>query len=60
LQDEITGTENGTNVVFLQTTVDAGDHFNYHRLDAQVALARPEPIASRNYHKFSQREVERF
>jgi hypothetical protein len=27
LQDEITGTENGTHVVFLQTTVDAGDHF---------------------------------
>jgi hypothetical protein len=28
LQDELTGTENGTNVVFLHTTVDDGDHFN--------------------------------
>jgi len=27
LQDEITGTENGTNIVFLHTTVDDGDHF---------------------------------
>src|SRR5436309_5703565 len=27
LQDELTGTENGTNVVFLHTTVDDGDHF---------------------------------
>ena len=27
LQDELTGTENGTNVVSLHTTVDDGDHF---------------------------------
>lgn len=27
LQDELTGTENDTNVVFLHTTVDDGDHF---------------------------------
>jgi hypothetical protein len=27
MQDELTGTENGTNVVFLQTTVDDGDRF---------------------------------
>jgi hypothetical protein len=27
LQDELTGTEKGTNVVFLHTTVDNGDHF---------------------------------
>jgi Domain of unknown function (DUF4190) len=27
LQDEISGTEKGTNVVFLRTTVDDGDHF---------------------------------
>jgi bacterioferritin (cytochrome b1) len=27
LQDEITGTENGVNVVFLHTTVDDGDDF---------------------------------
>ena len=27
LQDELAGTENGTNVVFLHTTVDDGDHF---------------------------------
>jgi hypothetical protein len=27
LQDELTGTEKGTNVVFLHTTVDDGDHF---------------------------------
>jgi hypothetical protein len=27
LQDELTGTENGANVVFLHTTVDDGDHF---------------------------------
>ena len=28
LQDELTGTEKGTNVVFLHTTVDDGDHFH--------------------------------
>jgi hypothetical protein len=27
LQDELTGTEKGTNAVFLHTTVDDGDHF---------------------------------
>jgi hypothetical protein len=27
LQDELTGTEKGTNVVFLHTPVDDGDHF---------------------------------
>ena len=27
LQDELTGTEKGTNVVLLHTTVDDGDHF---------------------------------
>jgi len=27
IQDELTGTEKGTNVVFLHTTVDNGDHF---------------------------------
>jgi hypothetical protein len=27
MQDELTGTENGANVVFLHTTVDDGDHF---------------------------------
>ena len=27
MQDELTGTEKGTNVVFLHTTVDDGDHF---------------------------------
>jgi hypothetical protein len=27
LQDELTGTKNGTNVVFLHTTLDDGDHF---------------------------------
>jgi len=27
MQDELSGTENGTNVVFLHTTVDDGDHF---------------------------------
>ncbi|MEP6586571.1 MAG: hypothetical protein ABJB70_07570 [Candidatus Udaeobacter sp.] len=27
LQDELTGSEKGTNVVFLHTTVDDGDHF---------------------------------
>jgi hypothetical protein len=27
MQDELSGTENGTNVVFLHTTVDEGDHF---------------------------------
>ena len=27
MQDEISGTEKGTNVVFLHTTVDDGDHF---------------------------------
>ena len=27
LQDELSGTESGTNVVFLHTTVDDGDHF---------------------------------
>jgi hypothetical protein len=28
LQDELTGTEKGTNVVFLHTTVDDRDHFH--------------------------------
>jgi hypothetical protein len=28
LQDELSGTENGTNVVFLHTTVDDDDQFN--------------------------------
>ena len=32
LQDELTGTEKGTNVVFLHTTVDDGDHFQPRRL----------------------------
>jgi hypothetical protein len=27
LQDELTGTEKGTNFVFLHTTVEDGDHF---------------------------------
>jgi hypothetical protein len=27
LQDELSGTEKGTNVVLLHTTVDDGDHF---------------------------------
>jgi hypothetical protein len=27
MQDELSGTENGTNVVFLHTTVDDDDHF---------------------------------
>ena len=27
LQDELSGSENRTNVVFLHTTVDDGDHF---------------------------------
>jgi hypothetical protein len=27
LQDELSGTESGTDVVFLHTTVDDGDHF---------------------------------
>jgi hypothetical protein len=27
LQDELTGTENSTNVVFIHTTIDDGDHF---------------------------------
>jgi superoxide dismutase len=27
IQDELSGTEKGTNVVFLHTTVDEGDHF---------------------------------
>jgi len=27
LQDELSGTEKGTNVIFLHTTVDGGDHF---------------------------------
>lgn len=27
MQDELSGTKDGTNVVFLHTTVDDGDHF---------------------------------
>jgi len=27
MQDELSGTENATNVIFLHTTVDDGDHF---------------------------------
>jgi hypothetical protein len=28
LQDELSGTKKGTNIVFLHTTVDDGDHFH--------------------------------
>jgi hypothetical protein len=44
LQDELSGTENGTNVVFLHTTVDDGDHFQPRMLsgDAQVPPAKTE------------------
>jgi hypothetical protein len=59
LQDELTGTEDDTNVIFLHTTVDDGDHFQPRMLsgDAQVALATTEPTAARNYREFSQREI---
>jgi len=38
---QVSGTENGTNVVFLHTTVDDGDHFQPRTLsgNAKVALA---------------------
>jgi len=62
LQDELTGTEKGTNVVFLHTTVDDGDHFQPRTLsgDVKVALATTEPTASRDYQNFSQREIKLF
>ncbi len=59
LQDELTRTQNGTNVVFLHTTVDDGDHFQPRMLsgDAEVALAKTKPTPARNYRNFSQREI---
>jgi hypothetical protein len=36
LQDELTGTENGTNVVFLHTTVEDGDHFQPRMLSGNA------------------------
>jgi Domain of unknown function (DUF4190) len=38
LQDELTGTDNGANVVFLHTTVDAGD--DYHQILAWTLKSR--------------------
>jgi hypothetical protein len=68
LQDELTGTEKGTNVVFLHATMDDGDHFQPHALsreslrssgDAQVALATIANAfgVARNYPNFPQREL---
>jgi hypothetical protein len=58
---QVTGTEKGTNVVFLHTTVDDGDHFQPRTLsgDAQVPLAKtPNAFgAARSHRKFSQREI---
>jgi hypothetical protein len=57
LQDELSGTENGTNVVFLHTSVDDGDHFQQilawtlkSRWQKQKELLRelPELFAARN------------
>jgi hypothetical protein len=56
MQDELSGTKDGTNVVFLHTTVDDGDHFQPRTLsgDAKVALATTERTVARNYQNFSQ------
>jgi hypothetical protein len=55
MQDELSGMENGTDVVFLHTTVDDGDYFQPRTLsgDTQVALATAERNATRNYQNFS-------
>ena len=60
MQDELSATEDGTNVVFLHTTVDDGDHFQPRTLsgDTEVALATTEPAVARNYSKFPQREID--
>ena len=60
LQDEFTRTEKGTNVVFLHTTVDDGDHFQSRMLsgDAQIALATAKRTAAGKYPNFSQREID--
>jgi hypothetical protein len=60
MEDELSGTENGTNVVSLHTTVDDGDHFQPGTLsgDTQVALTTTERAAARNYPKFSEREID--
>jgi hypothetical protein len=61
MQDELSGMENGTDVVFLHTTVDDGDYFQPRTLsgDTQVALeTTPNAFgATRNYQNFSQREI---
>jgi hypothetical protein len=51
MQDELTGTENGTNVVFLHTTVDDSDHFQPRMLsgNTQIPLATREQTTSRNH-----------
>jgi hypothetical protein len=51
LQDELSGTEDNTNVVFLHTTVDDGDHFQ--QILAWTLKSRWEPIATRNNQNLS-------
>jgi hypothetical protein len=53
---QVTGTEKGTNVVFLHTTVDDGDHFQQMLAWTLKSLARAEPPAARDYRNLSQRE----
>jgi hypothetical protein len=53
LQDELTGTEKGTNVVFLHTPVDNGDHFR--QIFAWTLKSHWQQ--PRNYPNFPQREV---
>ena len=71
LQDELSETENGTNVVFLHTTVDDGDHFQPRMLLLANRFGVRGTLSSRwqqprtlsglrgNYPNFAQREVER-
>jgi Domain of unknown function (DUF4190) len=51
LQDELSGTEDNTNVVFLHMTVDDGDHFQ--QILAWTLKSRWEPIATRNNQNLS-------
>jgi hypothetical protein len=58
MQYELTGTENGTNVVFLLTTVDDGDHFQ--QILAWTLKSRwqqQNQLLCENYPNFSLREV---
>jgi hypothetical protein len=57
LQYELTGTEKGTNVVFLHTTVDDGDHFQQILAWTLKSRWQKQNQLLRNHREFPQREI---